>query len=188
MTNLESEVAQSCPTLSYPVEYSPPGFSVYGIFQARLLEWVGISFSGDLPNPGIKPTPHALAGRFFTTEPYGKPFHNCFIPKCVHALYLMFSHITINKLPDSFLNRFTTFMYAFNSMYLVLFHVIAIAFLPLFLVSFFFSSLLACFWISTYHIKPRSQEFHVLSILPYPEELQIYICCQSLFSKFILLL
>ena len=35
----ESEVAQSCPTLSDPVDCSPPGSSVHGIFQARALEW-----------------------------------------------------------------------------------------------------------------------------------------------------
>ena len=36
-------VAQSCPTLRDPVDYSPPGSSVHGIFQARILEWVAIS-------------------------------------------------------------------------------------------------------------------------------------------------
>ena len=38
-------VAQSCPTLCDPTDYSPPGFSVHGILQARILEWVAISFS-----------------------------------------------------------------------------------------------------------------------------------------------
>ena len=40
-----SEVAQSCPILCDPMDYSLPGFSVHGIFQARILEWVAISFS-----------------------------------------------------------------------------------------------------------------------------------------------
>jgi len=40
----ESEVAQSCLTLCDPVDYSPPGSSIHGIFQARVLEWVAISF------------------------------------------------------------------------------------------------------------------------------------------------
>ena len=40
-----SEVVQSCPTLCHPVDCSPPGFSVHGILQARILEWVTISFS-----------------------------------------------------------------------------------------------------------------------------------------------
>ena len=41
----ESEVAQSCPTLSDPMDCSPPGSSIYGIFQARVLEWGAIAFS-----------------------------------------------------------------------------------------------------------------------------------------------
>ena len=41
----ESEVAQSCPTLCNPMDCSPPGSSVHGIFQARVLEWVAIAFS-----------------------------------------------------------------------------------------------------------------------------------------------
>ena len=42
---IESEVAQSCPTLSDPVDCSRPGSSVHGIFQARVLEWGAIAFS-----------------------------------------------------------------------------------------------------------------------------------------------
>ena len=41
----KSEVAQSCPTLSDPKDYSLPGSSVHGIFQARVLEWAAIAFS-----------------------------------------------------------------------------------------------------------------------------------------------
>ena len=42
----ESEVAQSCPTLSDLMDFSLPGSSVHGIFQARVLEWGVIAFSG----------------------------------------------------------------------------------------------------------------------------------------------
>ena len=42
----ESEVAHSCPTLSNPMDWSPPGSSVHGIFQERVLEWGPIAFSG----------------------------------------------------------------------------------------------------------------------------------------------
>ena len=42
----ESEVAQSCPTLSNPMDCSLPGSSIHGIFQARVLEWVATAFSG----------------------------------------------------------------------------------------------------------------------------------------------
>ena len=41
----ESEVTQSCPTLSDPMDCSPPGSSIQGIFQARVLEWGAIAFS-----------------------------------------------------------------------------------------------------------------------------------------------
>ena len=44
----ESEFAQSCPTLSDPMDCSLPGSSVHGIFQARVLEWGAIAFSDDL--------------------------------------------------------------------------------------------------------------------------------------------
>ena len=45
MVSLKSEVAQSCPALCDPTDYSLPHSSVHGIFQARLMEWVAISFS-----------------------------------------------------------------------------------------------------------------------------------------------
>ena len=41
----ESEVVQSCPTLSDPMDCSLPGSSIHGIFQARVLEWGAIAFS-----------------------------------------------------------------------------------------------------------------------------------------------
>ena len=41
----EREVAESCPTLSDSMDCSPPGSSVHGIFQARVLEWGAIAFS-----------------------------------------------------------------------------------------------------------------------------------------------
>ena len=45
LSESESEVTQACPTLCNPMDCSPPGSSTYGIFQARVLEWVAISFS-----------------------------------------------------------------------------------------------------------------------------------------------
>ena len=41
----ESEVSQSCPTLSDPVDFSLPDSSIHGIFQARVLEWGAVAFS-----------------------------------------------------------------------------------------------------------------------------------------------
>ena len=65
----ESEVAQSCPTLCDTMDCSLPGSSVHGIFQARVPEWVAVSFSGDLPNPGIKPGSPALQEDALLSEP-----------------------------------------------------------------------------------------------------------------------
>ena len=53
------------------MDCSPPGSSVQGILQARILVWVAVTPSRDLPHPGIEPTSLAscaLAGRFFTTS------------------------------------------------------------------------------------------------------------------------
>ena len=50
----ESEVAQSCPTLSDPMDCSLPGSSVHGISQARVLEWGAIAFSRKGALPGFK--------------------------------------------------------------------------------------------------------------------------------------
>ena len=67
-------VAQSCPTLCDPMDYSPQGSPVYGIIPARILEWAAISSSRRSSNPETEsmiPAAPALAGRFFTTEPSG---------------------------------------------------------------------------------------------------------------------
>ena len=49
MHESESEAAQSCPTLSDPMDCSPPGSSIHEIFQAKVLEWVAIVFSQAYP-------------------------------------------------------------------------------------------------------------------------------------------
>ena len=48
----------SCLTLCDPMDGSLPGSSVHRIVQARVLEWVAISFSRDLPDPGVEPATH----------------------------------------------------------------------------------------------------------------------------------
>ena len=62
----ESEVAQSCPTLCDPMDYSLPGFSIHGIFQARVLEWVAISFSRGSSQPRDRTQVFHNASRCFT--------------------------------------------------------------------------------------------------------------------------
>ena len=61
--------AQSCLTLCNPMDYSPPGSSVHGILQARILEQVAISLSGDLSNLGIKPGASAQQAHSLLSEP-----------------------------------------------------------------------------------------------------------------------
>ena len=62
----ESEVAQSRPTLCDPVDCSLSGSSVHGIFQARVLDWVAISFSTGSSLPRDRTQVFRIAGRHFT--------------------------------------------------------------------------------------------------------------------------
>ena len=68
-----SEVAQSCPTLCDPMDCSLPGSSVHGIFQARILEWVAISFSRGTSWPRDRTRVSCIVGRYLPSEPQGKP-------------------------------------------------------------------------------------------------------------------
>ena len=63
---MKVKVAQSCPTLCDSMDYT-----VHGILQPRLLEWV--LSPGDLPNPGIKPRSPTLQVDSLPAEPQGKP-------------------------------------------------------------------------------------------------------------------
>ena len=101
-------VAQLCPTLCDPINCSLPGSPVLGISQAIILEWVAISYSRDLPDPGIEPkspVSPALAGGLLTTEPPGKP---------INSVY------TWSKLPSvpRFSNRLISFPPSESSCYL----------------------------------------------------------------------
>ena len=68
-----SEVAQSCPTLCNPMDYSLPGSSVHGIFQARVLEWVAISFTRGYSWPRDRTWVSHIVGR---RNVYGLPKKN----------------------------------------------------------------------------------------------------------------
>ena len=75
-------VCVSCSVVSdsvTPTDCSPPGSSVRGILQARILEWVAISSPGDLPNPGIEPGSPTLQADSLPAEPPGK-FKNPRVP------------------------------------------------------------------------------------------------------------
>ena len=66
-------LTHSCLTLCNPLDYSLPGFSIHGIFEARISEGLPFPPPGDLPDASIEPASPvspALAGGFFTTEPH----------------------------------------------------------------------------------------------------------------------
>ena len=73
-------VTQLCPTLCNPMECSPPGSSVHGILQARILEWIGIPFSRASPQHRDRTWDSCIAGRFFiiwaTREAHDLSFYN----------------------------------------------------------------------------------------------------------------
>ena len=72
--NKWTEVAQSCPTLCGPVDCILPGSSIHGILQARILEWVAISFSMGSSWPRDRTEVSHIAGRLaLPSEPPGKP-------------------------------------------------------------------------------------------------------------------
>ena len=57
----------------HPMDYSPPGFSIHGILQGRILEWVAVSFSRESSDPGIEPRSPALGVDALTSESPEKP-------------------------------------------------------------------------------------------------------------------
>ena len=62
------KVSKSCPTLCDPIDYT-----VHGILQVRIQEWVAVPFSRDLPNPGIESRSPALQADSLPAESLGKP-------------------------------------------------------------------------------------------------------------------
>ena len=72
----ESEVTQSCSTLCDPMDYSLSGPSVHGISQARVLEWIDISFSSGSSRPRNQTRVSHTAGRCFTVWATRRPHYN----------------------------------------------------------------------------------------------------------------
>ena len=72
-------VTQLCPSLCDHMDYRPPGSSVHGILQARILEWVATPSSRDLPNPGIKPRSPTLQVDSLPDELPRKPHFNIIV-------------------------------------------------------------------------------------------------------------
>ena len=73
---MHAQSRQSCPTLCDSMNHSLSGSSVHDILQARIVEWVAMPSSGDLPNPRDQTRVSSIsciAVRFFTAEPLRKP-------------------------------------------------------------------------------------------------------------------
>ena len=86
----ESEVAQSCPTLSDPMDCSLPGSSVHGIFQARVLEWGAIAISKvTLPHLKTPPSPWGCFSVSRAEEGGLRPGRTCIILLSHPALELI---------------------------------------------------------------------------------------------------
>ena len=89
-----SSVAKSCPTLSDPMNCSPPGSSVHKLSQARRLDWVAISFSKGTCWPRDWTCLSYTVGKFFTTKTPGKPV----------ILFLSRIYITLEANVDSLIS------------------------------------------------------------------------------------
>ena len=90
-------VTQSCPALCDPMDCSPPGSSVHGILQARILKWVAFLFLRGSSQSRDRTWVSCIAGRFFTTE---SPGLKCFI-NAVSSTWK-----TLSFWPDYFPNIF----------------------------------------------------------------------------------
>ena len=71
---LMCSVPQSRPVVCNPMDYGPPGSSVHGVFQARMLEWVPFPPPEDLPDPGIEPGSPVLQADSLPFKPQGSTF------------------------------------------------------------------------------------------------------------------
>ena len=107
----ESEVAQSCPTLSDPIVCILPGSSIHGIFQARVLQWVAIAFSAKntyipwiLPPSPIGPSPFLCSICLLPTYMPSSPTHggqHPYHPSTLSSLLLLNPHTLLRLANDS---------------------------------------------------------------------------------------
>ena len=95
----ESEVTQSCPTLSDPMDCSLPGSSIHGIFQARVLEWVAIAFSVIFPAAAAAVAAAAKSLQSCLTlcnpkdgNPSGSPVHGILQARILEWVAISFSN------------------------------------------------------------------------------------------------
>ena len=106
---LHAKALQSCPTHCDPMDYSPPGSSVHGILQARILEWVAISFSKYL---GVKLLASIVIVLFFIRKCQSDFYDGCTI---MH-FHQQSMRVSVNLCFVSILN------FSYSNGYLVAFH------------------------------------------------------------------
>ena len=112
-----AQLLHPCLTLYNPMAYRPPGSSIHGISQKRILEWAAISFSRASSWPRDQTRISCTAGRFFISEPRGKPKHHIVICKIRSTLssikldfklffnhwnYLVLRRVRVGDLPGDF--------------------------------------------------------------------------------------
>ena len=85
-------VTQSCPILCNPTDCSPPGSSVHGILQARILEWVTIPFSRGSSWPRDQTWVSCITGRCFTVWATREAY--------IHTLFIVFSTIVYHRISN----------------------------------------------------------------------------------------
>ena len=95
----ETEVAQSCPTLSDPMDCSPPGSSLHEVFQARVLDWGATAFSERCPELGLKLCCHrpAIVQTFSSKMPHVARLH--WVPQ---TLYSVWSRRVLLSVPSQY--------------------------------------------------------------------------------------
>ena len=94
---LHAQLLQLCPTLCIPMDCSPAGSSVHGILQGRIVEWVPVPFSRDLPKPKIKlvflmSNLHCQMGSL-PLEPLGSLCNHCYYLNSFFFFFLAVPHV-----------------------------------------------------------------------------------------------
>ena len=98
-------VQKSCSNFCDPMDCSPPGSSVHGILQARILEWVAMPSSRESSCPGIEPTSllsPVLAGGFFTTKCHLESPCVC-VCVCINMCYVYkYFYISVKHVEENY--------------------------------------------------------------------------------------
>ena len=109
--------AQSCLTLCDPMDSSPPGSSVHGILQAKILEWVAIPFSRGSSQLRDQTWVSCIAGRFFTGWAIREIHQTCFSPNVlISGNRIINLSLKKKKLPWTYISLLTVLPFIFLSL------------------------------------------------------------------------